>query len=253
MTDKSRTVLLTSHSSNAWTRYFLMLDFARKFTQPYRWLFRMLREKKWNEKEFPYAQLHFSQCGEDVILASLFANEAEGFWIDVGAFHPFHFSNTWLLYKKGWTGINVEPNPQAFALFQEHRPKDINLSIAVGDKANTSVEFWINGPYSSFSREAATVQSKNPYSVKVQTTTLAEIVRNHVPRDKQVDLLSIDCEGHDLIVLKSADWSSFHPKCLIVENPHGINAELSTFIESLDYRLLLRIGLSCIYVRQNYL
>ena len=42
----------------------------------------------------------YSQEGEDLILQRIFHNQKDGFYIDVGAHHPFRFSNTALLYKK---------------------------------------------------------------------------------------------------------------------------------------------------------
>ena len=32
----------------------------------------------------------------------------DGFYVDVGCFHPKKHSNTYLLYKRGWSGINID-------------------------------------------------------------------------------------------------------------------------------------------------
>ena len=37
---------------------------------------------------------YFSQEGEDIILQRIFERKKQGFYVDVGAFHPFRFSNT---------------------------------------------------------------------------------------------------------------------------------------------------------------
>ena len=31
-----------------------------------------------------------------------------GIYIDVGCNHPIKFNNTYLLYKRGWSGINID-------------------------------------------------------------------------------------------------------------------------------------------------
>ena len=39
----------------------------------------------------------FSQEGEDVFLIDFFKDNNRGFYVDVGAFHPFRISNTYAL------------------------------------------------------------------------------------------------------------------------------------------------------------
>src|SRR3989344_4572766 len=71
----------------------------------------------------------YSQSGEDMILRSIFDDKKEGFYVDVGAFHPKLYSNTYYFYKRGWRGINIEPNPGAnFGI----RKGDINLKCGIG-------------------------------------------------------------------------------------------------------------------------
>ena len=59
----------------------------------------------------------FSQFGEDLFIAEFFANQKEGKYVDLGAFHPMRLSNTYLLFKKGWSGTNVDLNPITIDLF----------------------------------------------------------------------------------------------------------------------------------------
>lgn len=55
-----------------------------------------------------------------------------GSYLDIGANDPIRFSNTNLLYKKGWNGVNVEPNLTLFHKLEKFRPRDVNLNVAVG-------------------------------------------------------------------------------------------------------------------------
>ncbi len=80
------------------------------------------------------ARCHFSQHGEDVILHKLFGRKfSDGFYIDVGAHHPFRQSNTAYLWLMGWKGVNVDASKKAIAIFNSVRPNDINLWAAVVD------------------------------------------------------------------------------------------------------------------------
>ena len=51
---------------------------------------------------------NFSQANEEKIISELFKKKPKGFYIDVGCYNPRKYSNTALLYKKGWTGINID-------------------------------------------------------------------------------------------------------------------------------------------------
>ena len=63
----------------------------------------------------------YSQTGEDAILAHLLFDHDCGFYVDVGAFHPIQYSNTYYFYRRGWTGINIEPTPGQIDLFMREQ------------------------------------------------------------------------------------------------------------------------------------
>ncbi|MDO8518314.1 MAG: SAM-dependent methyltransferase, partial [bacterium] len=69
----------------------------------------------------------YAQFGEDWVLAELFTDTPRGRYVDVGAHHPKRYSNTYLLYKKGWHGVNIDPNPHTIELFAKARPGDTNI------------------------------------------------------------------------------------------------------------------------------
>jgi hypothetical protein len=93
---------------------------------PYLLAARRLRREPPRLQSFGYAQPRsFSQFGEDRFLLRYFRDQTSGFYVDVGASHPFSFSNTYLLYERGWRGLNLEPAPDDFALLQRHRPRDV--------------------------------------------------------------------------------------------------------------------------------
>ena len=53
----------------------------------------------------------YSQFGEDALVNSLFRNKKYGIYVDVGAYHPILYSNTYALYRRGWRGFAIDPNP----------------------------------------------------------------------------------------------------------------------------------------------
>ena len=54
----------------------------------------------------------YSMYGEDLIVQKFFKNKQKGYYVDVGCYHPIDGNNTYLLYKKGWNGINIDINQQ---------------------------------------------------------------------------------------------------------------------------------------------
>src|SRR6185436_8799288 len=89
-----------------------------------------------------HARVSYSQEGEDLLLARLFEHDAQGIYVDVGAHHPFRFSNTCLLSKKGWRGINIDARPGSMRLFQRFRPNDVNLELGVSEHPG-HLEFYV--------------------------------------------------------------------------------------------------------------
>src|SRR5690348_9855363 len=83
----------------------------------------------------PNTQECYAQEGEDLVLRRFLNDVAQGFYVDVGAHHPRRFSNTHLFYRAGWSGINLEPNPEAQDLGAKCRPRDINLQMGVDEQS----------------------------------------------------------------------------------------------------------------------
>lgn len=171
----------------------------------------------------PWANIYYSQNGEDIILKYLFFKKKKGFYVDVGAHHPERFSNTHLLYKKGWNGINIDAIPGGMKLFNKLRPRDINLEVGIGKK-DEIIDFYVfNDPaLNTFSKELAekTNNSKNEFFlkkvVKVKVKRLETVLKNYLS-ENEIDVLNIDVEGLDLDVLESNDWSKYRPKFVLVE------------------------------------
>lgn len=177
----------------------------------------------------------YSQEGEDMILHRIFAGQRRGFYVDVGAHHPRRFSNTYFFYRRGWSGINIEPNPDAFRLFRSVRTRDINLQLGISDTAGRIPYYQFDEPaLNTFDGEMANSRlAKTNYKLKttreVAVERLETILSGHLPTGVQIDFLSIDVEGLDFAVLKSNNWNRFRPKCVLVES---LNVTLEKVMQS---------------------
>ena len=224
-----------------------MINRLKEVTRPFRFLLRKLQKGEWLSSEVPFSQLHFSQFGEDLVLQSVFSNRTNGLYLDIGAFHPMLFSNTYLLHKRGWRGCNVDANPASIAAFQQFRPNDLNLSCAIGTN-DTRADFWCAGPYSSLRQEAAAISGIQPSRITVESKRLDTLASELPDEFREIDLLTIDCEGSDLDVLRSNDWSKLRPRCVVVESTS--NEEVSGYLVKCGYTRLIRMGLSEIFLSE---
>jgi len=165
-------------------------------------------------------KVSYSQCGEDLIIDTYF-HKTKGFYIDVGANDPIKLNNTFFFYKKGWRGINIEPNMVLIKKIRKKRPKDINLNIGCGSKSG-SLDFYVINPntLSTCSLSTAKDYEKQGYKIiyktKITIKTLKEIIDRYA-ENTEIDILSIDTEGTDLDVLKGNDWEKFRPKLVVIE------------------------------------
>ena len=75
----------------------------------------------------------YSMEEEDLIILELTKDIKNGFYVDAGCYHPLHLSNTHLLYKRNWSGINIDLSEFSIALFNYLRPRDININAAISD------------------------------------------------------------------------------------------------------------------------
>ena len=186
----------------------------------------MLKKLKLFRKAFltDFMKFHYSQFGEDIILREILKKEiSNGFYIDVGCFHPKKFSNTYMLYKKGWSGINIDMEEDKISLFNMVRPRDLNILSPISDKEEdvTLYRYSKYGLGSTIDKKIAFETSDHIYDkTTVKTRTLNEVINESPYKDTQIDVLSIDVEGVDFKVLKSLNIEKYSPKVIIIEDHH---------------------------------
>jgi FkbM family methyltransferase len=187
----------------------------------------------------------YSQDGED-ILARAFLKKRNGFYVDVGAYHPILYSNTYNFYRRGWKGIVVDPNERMRPLYSFFRPRDIFVANGVSDKNETRTYYaFSDGAYNTFSEAEAKERMENPHlkflgKREMRCRTLASILEEHSVTS--IDFMTIDVEGLDLMVLESHAWS-IRPRVIAVEDNDFLVEELDKsrvyqFLRAQGYRMV---------------
>ena len=212
-----------------------------------------------------YSLKSYSQEGEDMILKRLFEKQEKGFYVDVGAHHPKRFSNTYYFYKKGWNGINIDAMPNSMKLFNKIRPRDINIEKPISDEKQILTYYAFNEPaLNGFSKELSDsrVKEENNYHIifekDIETSTLEEVLDINLPRNQEIDFLSIDVEGLDFMVLKSNNFEKYKPKVILIEILGSSlsdidNNEISILLKKFNYLIYAKAVNTVIFIEKDFL
>ena len=162
----------------------------------------------------------YSLLGEDIFLKNYFRNQKKGFYIDVGCYHPLFGNNTFLLYKKGWRGMNFDISKYSIELFNFYRKKDQNIWCGISNKKGNKKVFYrkkIN-MLNTLNKDIAKIHFRNGFkSGLVKVNTLNFFLKKFHGSFKKIDLLKIDVEGEELNVLKSVNFKNYKPRLISVE------------------------------------
>ena len=212
-----------------------------------RFIKRLLRMPWFDTAWQPYWALE----AEDVLISLLLkAGESptSRCYVDIGAHHPRRYSTTFLLYRLGWTGLLVEPNPSLAQELRRGRRRDMVEQCAVSDSSGTATFYVYENPcYSTLSAEhAARLQDEQGMRALHQIVTpvrpLRELVNAYPDVFRRAELLKVDAEAHDIEVLRSNDWSQFRPRFVVAEMLGEVaqtapRAEVALFLFERGYRL----------------
>ena len=190
----------------------------------------------------------------------IFRDKKIGFFIDVGCHHPFLNNNTYQLYKRGWTGINVDLDFNSIEMFNFFRPKDTNIQSAISNSSEEKELYFFHNrsAVNTLSKENG---AKAKEVKKIYTTTLNEIIANSKFNNSEIDFISIDVEGSEIDVLEGLDFNKYKPKLVVLELinlkikefyhqkiENILNSKLNKFMESKNYKLVNWIHDDLIYV-----
>jgi FkbM family methyltransferase len=198
-------------------------------------------------------KLFFSEMGEDIIINRLFRKINLGFYIDVGAYHPFKGSLTYLLFKRGWKGVNLDLSKTSIDLFKICRPRDLNINCAVLNKDGKTFFYQnsiINQQNSIFKND------KKQKKIRIKSLKLDSIIKRNCI--KRVDFLNVDTEGAELDVVMSLNLKIFRPKLISVEDNNSFSAQdvlktkLHNYLNKKRYILFNRVGATNIYLSREY-
>lgn len=225
---------------------------------------RLLRKFPRSDRAAKHLELSTSFFGEDILLSRLLKTTSSGTYVDIGANHPVHGSNTYRLYAQGWAGLAIDPNPEFVALFEHHRPRDTHIvaGVARNPCSMTYHSFDLDVFNTLSAKQAALMVAQGRRKIGETTVPcfpLSDLIAKHLG-DRPIDVLNVDCEGMDIEVLQSFDMSADRPVVLVVEDYAGFMAlrdcagqsDMDGFLRSQGYSPIAKTAWSAIFVANDW-
>ena len=206
-----------------------------------------------------------SQFGEDKYLLNLFEKNYKGRYLDVGCFHPTKHSNTFLLFKNGWNGINIDLNPLTIELFNYMRPEDININIGVSNEEEEKTLYFIDETNTQntlsenqliFLKEHHNLKNDEIIKKKIHTKRLDKILDDN--NVEVIDFMNLDIEGHELEVIKTINFEKIkiHYICVEMINHNDLSKSNSAQIENLlkknGFELIKKFDFNYIFENKKF-
>ena len=206
-----------------------------------------------------------TQFGEDKYIVNLFEKNFKGNYLDIGCYHPTRHNNTYLMYKNGWSGINIDLNPLTIELFNFMRPKDININIGISDSDDEKKLYFIDELNTQntldenqllFLKEHHKIKEEEIIKKRIKTKKLDNILNEQ--KFDEIDFMNIDIEGHELDVIKTIDFKKIKVRyiCLEMINHNELSIKNSEKIKNIlsvnNFNMIKKFGFNYIFENKAF-
>lgn len=199
----------------------------------------------------------YSQNLEEKYILDYFAGYV-GTFCDLGSNDGLTFSNVRALAERGWSGVMIEPDPEAFArlekLYLEYKGL-YTYNYAIGDhngkkilqKSSSLLNTGDTGLVSTFNAsEMERFKSVVKYTpIEVQYYTWRTALNRW--SIQKFDMISLDIEGDELKVLPDIDLSETKLLCIEFNGRHDLKLEYEKYLQG--FKLIYTSPENLIYVR----
>ena len=170
-------------------------------------------------RKYKYKKISYSLNAVDLIIDYIFKNKNNGFYLDVGSQHPISNNNTYLLFKREWSGINIDLDKKNIDLFNTARPNDIHLNSAISsDVAEKKLYFYHDkSPINTLNKVVSDFQTASVKEIKRIKTTTLDIALQNLKFNNKIDYMNLDVEGHEMDIFKAFNLSLYKPSVISVE------------------------------------
>lgn len=165
----------------------------------------------------------YSQDKEDLFIVDYFKDLDKGYYVDIGCHHPKRFSNTYLLYKNGWNGLNVDANKFAIILFKIFRVRDENLCAILSDSSQPVLfyEFNASALNGILSIDRVKKLIELGFYIKrkkiITPISIQNLIKKYELKTKKINFFKIDIEGLDFEIVKKMNLKNLDIDLIMIE------------------------------------
>ncbi len=201
---------------------------------------------RFSREEMRFFNFGFGMCMEDVAVVRWgnILQVKRGIYVDVGSHDPVFLSNTLMLHKNGWRGVNIDMKCERTEKFNQQRPGDFNVTAAISDRVTHTSMLSYSGKGTdrlALAAEGDKRSSAGEVAISeetVQTRTLNSVLAECPFQIPRIDYLNVDIEGHDLEALRGLDFEKYRPAIITIEATTDDKMEgLLEFLQPLGYRM----------------
>ena len=200
-----------------------------------------------------YVKKSYSISNVDLVIDRMFANIDKGIYVDVGCNHPIKFNNTYLLYRRGWRGINIDFDSKSIKEFKKYRPKDYSVEkIVSNDEEMKDIYIYHErSAINTLSKDLVNYRKNKPKEiVKGRSTTLGKIIDESPFKGKKINLISIDIENHEYEVLKNFDFGKYKIDVIVTEWTDLTQNKLEIYNQSIEK--IQKSKIYNLFIKNNY-
>ena len=197
-----------------------------------------------------YRKHSYAISNVDLIIDRIFSKTKKGIYLDVGCNHPIKYNNTYLLYKRGWNGINIDSDSKSIITFNELRKDDYNVKSIISS-SNKKINYYFYHERSALNtvdtKLVKSRKNKPQKIIKLPALSLDKIIKNSPYRNKKINLLSIDIENHEYEALRNFQFKKYKIDMIVTEclnigkkKLETQNQTLKFILNSKIYKLLIK-------------
>lgn len=227
------------------------------------------------DKQYLSFYPYYARHGQDKFVNEhIFKNKKRGVFIDIGAYDGVESSNT-LFFEESleWTGVCVEPLPDAFKKLKTNRKNSISLNKCALDHSGKELFMHVNPKVkpcsktdknrtSNYEKMSGLVSSYSPYNKKIiddiigtygGNKKLFEVECVHINdilsiiNNKSIDLLSIDTEGSEFKILSSINFKKYFIDVIICEVLNDAKTKILTLLNNVGYKKIKEVGYDWVF------
>lgn len=161
----------------------------------------------------------FSQGPEEWLIRDFFDDRRNGVFLDVGAYHPVNFSNSYRLERDlGWSGVAIDALEGFARPFAELRPRSRFFTAFVGDSDLGEATLHLDPEQAlvaSGDPEFTATFTSKAVPIQVRRRTLDSILQEAGIHN--VDFVSMDIELGEPAALQHFNLGYYKPELLCLE------------------------------------